>query len=152
MNKKGFTLIEIIAVIVILAVIAALVIPFFGKGVAKSKNIGGKDVENVLVENIKLYNTDKESEIWSAQSKSGDCFVISVEELMHYNPDIKLGNCLINSYDSLIIQKVDNGYGYFANITCSEEFSAENGYTLSGQNTDNAYYRSNNEYSCNNLD
>ena len=151
MNKKGFTLIELVATIVILAVIVALIVPNYSKLFNKTKKIGGQDIENLLVENLKLYNTDKESQIWTEKSSAGDCYVMSYQELKSFNPEINLGDCLINSFDSLIIQKTDNGYGYFANITCSTSFTDPEKYLLEGVNTDDAYYRSNNAYTCNNL-
>ena len=152
MNKKGFTLVEIIAVIVILAVIIALVVPLFSGNLFKQKNLGGIEVEKVLVDNLKAYNIDKESQIWNEKNVAGDCYVMSPLELMSFNPDINLGDCLINSFDSLIIQKTDNGYGYYAGITCNNSFVASDDYLVGEQNTDGAYYRSINEYNCNNLD
>ena len=148
MNKKGFTLIEIIAVIVILVVLAVIIVP----KVYNFKPNAGETVEKMLIKGLETYNTDKKSEIWSADSKPGDCYVMSYQELLYYNPDIKLGDCLINGYKDLIIKKVEKGYEYYANITCSIDFTDPDKYLLEDQNTDNAYYRSSNAYSCNNLD
>ena len=64
MNKKGFTLVELILVIVIIGIIAAITIPNIMESLNESKKEGGQSVENLLIENLKLYNIDNGNEAW----------------------------------------------------------------------------------------
>ena len=50
MNKKGFTLIELMAVITILVIISLIVVPIVDKNVKKSKD----DMYKIQIENIRL--------------------------------------------------------------------------------------------------
>ena len=52
MNKKGFTLVEVLAVIILLGLIAAILIPNYNKTIEKSKKNSFKESLNGLVRTI----------------------------------------------------------------------------------------------------
>ena len=65
MNKKGFTLIELIAVLIILTVITAMIMPNIVKYIDKNREESALSIEKLLIHNLELYNTDKEKDLWN---------------------------------------------------------------------------------------
>lgn len=130
MNKTGFTLVELILVIVIIGIVAAITIPNIMESLNESKQEGGESVENLLIENLKLYNLDNEDDLWCLEDTQGtNCnpndepIIINITDLLELNPDIKLGECLLKDEDSLsITRNGDGSYTYKANIICSKDF------------------------------
>lgn len=84
MNKKGFTLVELLAVVVLLAVITTIAVPAV---IGISNNIKKNMLEtklDLILEDAKLYGQDNMS-TFSNSSKdynSNPCITISVEDLL----------------------------------------------------------------------
>lgn len=155
MNKKGFTLVELILVVVILGIISVIVFPGIMKSLNQSKVNSAKSIEKVLRENLELYNIDHKDDIWcnDDSTNNSDCKeknkteIVTIQELYNTNPDIDMGKCLLQKDDSLQITKKANGtFSYTVKIVCGnnlEESSesskiVENFNTLS---TDDYYYK-----------
>ena len=134
MNKKGFTLVELILVVVIIGIISAITIPNIMEALDESKAEGGESIEKMLEQNLELYNTDSENDIWCLSYSGISCNDynigiknISIGDLYNKNPDIDMGQCLLQPGDSLTITRaVDGTYTYTAKIICSKNFDSFN--------------------------
>lgn len=146
MNKKGFTLIELISVIIILTVIAAMIMPNIIKYLDKNRREASESIEKLLINNLELYNTDKEKDLWNEDT---ECITVNIEDLMNYNQDINLGDCLLSNDEALTIFKDNDGYKYYANITCGKDLESmsTNKYVLAFANK--VYYKTANIHKCN---
>ena len=126
MNKKGFTLVELILVVVILGIISVIVFPGIMKSLNQSKVNSAKSIEKVLRENLELYNIDHKDDIWCNDDgiennclNTGDTKTVTIQELYNTNPDIDMGKCLLQGNDSLQITKKPNGtFSYTVKIVC----------------------------------
>lgn len=133
MNKKGFTLVELITVIIIIGIISVITIPNIMKALTTSKNSNGESVEKLLENNLELYNMDYKEDLWcldQSDRESDYCKYtlnennvivskrepensdtpkitvtksIGVENLYAINPDIDLGECLLKGDNPLKI-------------------------------------------------
>ena len=63
LNNKGFTLIEVLAVIVILGILATVMIPAVGSMIVKNKEDNYKNLENSITSAAKIYISDYRYEI-----------------------------------------------------------------------------------------
>lgn len=129
MKNKGFTLVELILVIVIMGIISAIVIPSIMKGLSNSEKQGGKSVEELLINNLKLYNDDNKFDIWCSENndapgckKVGESLTVRIEDLYAFNPDINMGECLLQDANSLSITNDEKGFKYTAKIVCSKNY------------------------------
>ena len=151
MNKKGFTLVELLLVIVIIGIIGAITIPNIMESLNASKAEGGESVEKLLEKNLELYNMDHEEDLWCNSADPG-CVsksehIVTVQELYNMNPDIDMGECLLTTDNSLKIISIgeDNNrkYRYSAEIICSKDFCDKNYMIATEQDrdNDNIYYK-----------
>ena len=133
MNKKGFTLVEVIIVIVIIGIIVVLAIPNILNEIEQNRVDSGIAVEKLLVHNLEMYNNDKSfggfqyfdavdstgkevklydrgSDFWKIDDvieQGSSCKYIDYKELVALNDDIKMGECLLTTPDkSLAIERV----------------------------------------------
>ena len=160
MNKNGFTLVELILVVVIIGIISAITIPSIMDALSESKTTGGETVEKILETNLELYNTDNKEDLWCLEDSNcsntelaKSCISVSINTLYSMNPDIDFGDCVLKDNNSLVIKRLDNGnFTYSANIVCSKEFKNDTNHILdSGKDSNpNIYYRTSNFIGCNN--
>lgn len=129
MKNKGFTLVELILVVVIMGIISAIVIPSIMKGLSDSEKQGGESVKELLINNLKLYNDDNKFDIWCSENNDNEGCIgnnvsvtVKIEELYAFNPDINMGECLLQDADSLSITKTEKGFTYTAKIVCSKNY------------------------------
>ena len=152
MNKNGFTLVELILVVVIIGIISAITIPSIMDALSESKATGGESVEKLLETNLELYNTDHKEDLWCLEDSiciddenKKTCINVSLNELYNMNPDIDFGDCVLKDNNSLVIKRdiETNSYTYSANIVCSKNFKNDTDHILdSGKGSDpNIYYR-----------
>lgn len=94
MNRKGFTLVELMLVIVIIGIISVITIPNIMEALDDSRNESGISMEKELKKDLELYNTDMEEDLWD-ETKPYECQEISFADLKQINPDINLGECLL---------------------------------------------------------
>ena len=129
MNKKGFSLVEMLLVLVLIAIVSMIVLPNISKMTSSSKE---KEIEGylkLLEENLNLYVIDKkESIVWNNNQTE-----ITYDELKKVNPDIKIDKCVV---DKLLITRTEQEtvsdkqetvsditykYNYSICITCNEQ-------------------------------
>ena len=63
LNNRGFTLIEVLAVIVILSILMAIMVPNVGKILEKNKKDNYADLEKSIISAAKIYVSDNRYEI-----------------------------------------------------------------------------------------
>ena len=115
MRNKGFTLVEIIVVIVFIAIISMVALPGIMKVLDKGKTSKYEEYETILKHNLELYNLDNEVDLWADESMRN--VNVKSTQLKTSNQDINLGNCKISK---LLISKNNNNYDYNACIECGE--------------------------------
>lgn len=149
MNKKGFTLVELILVIVILGIISVIVFPGIMKSLNQSKINSAESIEKVLRENLELYNMDHKDDIWcNEDSTESDCLnandskTVTIKELYNTNPDIDMGNCLLQDEQSLTItKKEDNTFSYEVKIVCGNNLKGDNNTKIVEGTPEDYYYK-----------
>ena len=171
MNKKGFTLVELLGVIIIIALLSLVMFPNIINSFFEASNDLDKATEKIIIEAAKDYYSEKEDEI----AKMDYCltvYMLQTEGLLSYDIKDSDGK-LIDS--NRIVKIYKNGSKYEVDATCevtiseieaaatsyySDGFiSIENGQSkcISIQNLQDNYYLSknivdakNNEYDPNN--
>lgn len=106
-NNKGFTLIEMLAVIVILGVLAVIMVPTVTTLIAKNKNDNYKNLENSILSAAKVFISDYRYDIQldsSTCSGTDDTRNISIISLSNE------GNISLTDSKLKIGTLVDNGY------------------------------------------
>lgn len=146
MKNKGFTLVELILVVVILGILSAIVIPGIMKSLSESRRDSGESIEKVLKENLELYNIDHKDDIWCSENskddgleddpvlnkdckKPGESNTVSVSDLYSTNPDIDMGECLLQDSDSLMVTMDESGdkFKYEVKIVCGKDIQDSSG-------------------------
>lgn len=145
MNKNGFTLVELILVVVIIGIISAITIPSIMDALSESKTTGGKTVEKILETNLELYNTDNKEDLWCLEdsncSDTKHYIFVKLDELYEFNPDIDFGDCVLKDASSLMIKRTPNTekFTYYANIKCSKDFKNDSSHIFNSANYPNGY-------------
>ena len=151
MNKKGFTLLEIILSIIIFGVIIAIAYPNIESKINSSKIKSAATIEKMLLKNLELYNKEKEKDIWCFDNynntgcQTAGIKEVTIDELLTVNSNIDLGECLINKDNGLKIRKdVGEEYSYSANIICSKDFKNNTSHVATNSDLENKniYYKS----------
>lgn len=82
MNRKGFTLVELLAVLFIILLIATLVFVSISEKGEKFKDISYKEFEQTIISSTKRYIFSDEEII--NLLKRGETFTVTIEELINY--------------------------------------------------------------------
>ena len=124
MNKKGFTLVELILIITLMAVISVIVIPNILDALSSSKQQKYESLYNLVEKNMKLYNDKYSVDLWSNNKtffdfceESSNC-INGINKLKESGSDIVLDDCIINT---MTITKNDTKYTYNLTMTCGTE-------------------------------
>jgi type IV pilus assembly protein PilA len=78
-NKKGFTLVELLAVIVILIIITAIAIPSISSSIERTNDRQKKSKEELIISAAELYLSDHKS--YREKFYNGNCY-ITVDSLV----------------------------------------------------------------------
>lgn len=125
MNKKGFTLVELILVITLMAVISVLVIPNILDALNSSKQQKYESLYKLVEKNMKLYNDKYSVDLWNNENTffdfcEGDTQGCGsgIDKLKESGSDLTLDDCVINT---MTITKNDTKYEYNLTMTCGTE-------------------------------
>lgn len=121
MKNKGFTLIEVLLVIIIIGIIGVITFPGIMEALDKNKQEGAESLEKLLKHDLELYNIDNESDLWPDDSIA-NCAKVSLNTIKSSNEDIKMGDCRLIADDELIIAKGEGEgkYNYYVNMVCGK--------------------------------
>ena len=158
LNYKGFTLVELLLVLVIIGIILVLAIPGILDAIEDSRTESGKTVERILKRDLELYNEDHKEDLWISNDEQ-NCTYVSFSDLLTANEDIKLGECLLQNNNSLLIKKLGNNrYEYHVWVSCGKNVKNRTGnesiddeYIISKNNGERLYYETNDESECNGI-
>ena len=112
MNKKGFTLVEMLLVVVLIAVVTSITMPNIYKMLNKSKTDKVDEYLKIVKENLKMYNIDNKED-WV----SDGTYAVEYNDLKKINPDISNIEDICTS-SILEITKQDNKYTYKVCLNC----------------------------------
>ncbi|MDD4027563.1 MAG: prepilin-type N-terminal cleavage/methylation domain-containing protein, partial [Bacilli bacterium] len=131
--KKGFTLVELLAVIIILGVILVIAIPSFNNAIKESKIKLYKSINQMVVKSTKEYLTEY---VYELPKEEGETIEVTTNDLIANgylkeisNPTDKNDTC--TGY--VLITKLENNeYSYNPHINCEEDInnSTEDGLVL----------------------
>lgn len=117
MNKKGFSLVEMLLVLVLISIVFAIILPNIMKMTSATGERKIRGYKELLNENLEMYVIDKEKSI----SWNNDRAIISFDELKNINPDIDIESCSVKN-NSLEIKReskdtlVGDNYRYTFNF------------------------------------
>lgn len=132
-NKKGFTLIELILVIVLISAVALITLPNIFDMLNSGKDKKYVEFEKLLIENLKLYNIDHKEELWDFTFTSEEKEIPydqaenGLQPLLSSNPDINLDNCTVVN-GGLKIARTNGQYNYSVCMHCEMDDGSYNNY------------------------
>lgn len=122
MKNKGFSLVELLLVIVLMSIITLLVMPSINNILSTGKNKKYTSIEDILKTNLELYNIDYKEDLWDSELENEEK-VIEYSTLQDINSDINIDNCIVTK---LQIKKTNfNNFTYHACITCGDEYTTK---------------------------
>lgn len=117
-NKKGFTLVEVLLVIVIMSIITLLVMPNISDILSTGKNKKYENIEEIVRNTLELYNIDNKEDLWESEFDKEISKTFDSDVITSTNSDINLDGCKINKLQ--ITRKGTNSFKYDVCIVCSE--------------------------------
>ena len=125
MNKKGFTLIELMAVITILVILSLIIVPIVDKNVKRSK----EDMYKIQIENIRMAGQGYFSDHIFSKPSSGSYCSVSIDFLVsqgYISGDVvnpKTGEAFENLY--VQIKNIGTNRDSFNYLVCPVESGCE---------------------------
>lgn len=107
MNKKGFTLVEVIAVIVLLGLIAVILIPNYNKTLENSRKNSFKESLNGLVRTIENYVANNPNDVVRMKREYTNISAVDLEA-DNLN-QLESGYFMIDSNNHVVLYNIYNG-------------------------------------------
>ena len=122
MNNKGFTLVELLAVLIILTVIMGVAIPSISSSLERTKDKQNKAKEEMLLSYAEEYVTDHKNAVYDTLKNINSC-KISIKKLDDYLPEGGIVDADENEMDGYVLFTKPNKYKYCKDdkvVGCSE--------------------------------
>ena len=116
MNKKGFTLVEVLLVIVLIAMVTAIVLPNITDSIETSKEKKFESYASLVKDNLEMYVMDNKEDLW-AEGANGTISIVE-SDLRARTKEMDIGDCTIKS---LSASRTANNYTYSVTITCNNK-------------------------------
>ncbi len=127
-NKRGFTLVEVLLVIVIISIITLLVMPNISDILSTGKNKKYKTIEDMVRTSLELYNIDYKEDLWSNEYTNVETYNVEDPKtiIKQANPDLDLDGCVINKLK--ITRTGTDTFTYDVCISCSDNYESPYNY------------------------
>lgn len=132
LNQKGFTLVELLAVLVILITIMGIAIPTISSSLERTKAKQNQARYKVLETTAEMYVTDNKNNIYNNLGIANSCY-IKISELENYIPDDATKDADNNELSGVVLYTKPNKYEYKESIPSGVSLcsSQENVYNIS---------------------
>ena len=118
-NNKGFTLVELLAVLVILAAIMGIAIPSITSSMERTKEKQNEEKKAMIESFAELYVADHKNAIYNKLGTNTECYISIVtlknEGYLTDDADKDVDGNTMNGV--IIFNKVNNSYTYLDNTT-----------------------------------
>ena len=122
MNKKGFTLIELIIVITILGIISVLAAPSIVQLLKTNQEKGYVAYEELIKNTIRSYVIDKDEDLFL---EGNNVETIELNTLKKNNSTLNLDHEDCKIFGNLEITKLNPGYRYSVCIKCGGNYKSK---------------------------
>ena len=113
MNNKGFTLVELLAVLIILTAIMGVAIPSISSSLERTKAKQNKAKEDMLLSYAEEYITDHKNAVYNTlNTKHIDKCYITTDLLSDYLPDGEIKNADGNDFNGYVLFTKPNTYEF----------------------------------------
>ena len=120
MKKKGFTLVELLAIIVILAIVALITVPTVLGVIEKTKKGALKDSAYGLIESANIYYAQYGVSKTARFDIENGIQNTEEENELSYKGNIKNGTVLINNKGKIMVCVNEDGYSAYKNYSQNE--------------------------------
>ncbi len=113
MNNKGFTLVELLAVLIILTAIMGVAIPSISSSLERTKAKQNKAKEDMLLSYAEEYITDHKNAVYNTlnTNRINKCY-ITTDLLSDYLPDGEIKNADGNDFNGYVLFTKPNTYEF----------------------------------------
>ena len=122
LNNNGFTLVELLAVLVILITIMSIAIPTISSSLERSKDSQNKQKQKLLESAAELYVADHKNDVFAKlNSNDNNCCKITLGKLKkeEYVDADAIKDVDGNNFNSIIVRKTENGLSITLNDICA---------------------------------
>ncbi|MEF3279426.1 MAG: prepilin-type N-terminal cleavage/methylation domain-containing protein [Elusimicrobiota bacterium] len=142
MKKRGFTLVELMIVIVIIGILAAVAIPKFADMVDKSKEGATKAQLTALRSALQVYYGDNEGKfprtsVSQTNTPQADSVVLNTTLIPKYISDIGMAKLPVKTGNHTCAR--ENSQVYVVNVPTQNASTTQGGWAYDGSDTNNTW-------------
>lgn len=118
MNKKGFTMVELLLVISIIGIISVIAIPNILDALKRNKEESYNEYVSYLKNNLEMYAIDLKEDLWTNANKDS-VVEVDFDTLKSRSKDLSLNDkCVV--VDPMKIKKEGNDFTYYVCVYCEK--------------------------------